>query len=262
MKSLDKDKLIQEMCPPLSDQLCKSLLLEFLSMEKRYFLRDWEPATLDGGQFAEAAARIIYHADAGTLNTRKSVNKCLKYVEDPTGQNQHKYPDRKSVLHIAKVIRTIYKFRSDRGAIHIDPVYTSNQLDSKLLIENSRWILSEILRIFWKGDRARISRIIRELLRYEVPSIGEFGDKLLVQRTDCTVEEEILILLHYAGESGMSRNQLGEFIKGSQSAITKALRRLISKSFRQVIHISSGNYIITDRGIKRVIEELAPKLLL
>ena len=90
---MKKEDVLNSICPPLDSTLATQLLDEFISLEKRFVLRDWEPATLDGGQFSEAAARILYHADSGTINYLKSVDKCLKYVEDPDGKNPHNYPD-------------------------------------------------------------------------------------------------------------------------------------------------------------------------
>lgn len=260
MKPLDIKSLLNEICPPLEEQLCEQLIKEFLSLEKRYILHDWEPATLDGGQFAEAAARILYHQDSNNLNQRKSVNKCISYVEDSSNSNEHNYPDRKSALHTAKVLKTIYKFRSDRGAVHIDPDYSANQLDSKLVLENARWALSEILRVFWNGNREIIAKTIRGLLQFEVPIVAEFSGKLLVQRTDCSIEEEVVILLHYVGETGLSRKELGNFVQASPSSITNALKKLSSRNFRRVIRISSGNYRLTDPGIKYVLSEISNKL--
>lgn len=261
-KLVDKEFILSGVSPPLDNILTEQLIDEFVSIEKRYILGDWEPATLDGGQFTEAAARIIYHQDSQNLNRRRSVNNCLKYIEDEKNQNQHYYRDRKSSLHITKVIRSIYKFRSDRGAVHIDPVYTANHLDSKLVIENSRWVLGEILRIFWTGDLVIIAQTIRELLQYEIPAIGKYDDFLLVQRTDCTAEEEILLLLQFAGENGISRQDLGRFVQKDASTISNAIRKLGLKNLRQIIRLKNGNYRLTDKGIQRVLGELGEKLLL
>ena len=148
---MDKFDIIKNISPPVELQLATMLIDEYISLEKRYMLGDWEPAILDGGQFCEISARIIYHIDSNTLSLRKGVSDCLNYIEDD--KNKHHYPERKSALHLCKVIRTNYKFRSDRGAVHIDPVYTANQIDSKLVIENSKWILSEFLRVFWTSDK-------------------------------------------------------------------------------------------------------------
>jgi len=236
------------------------MLDEFVSLERRYVLRDWEPATLDGGQFCEAVARLLYQQDSGLLDHRPSVDRCLKYVEDPA--NVHSYPDRKSALHTSKVLRMVYKFRSDRGAVHIDPVYSANQLDSKLVIEGCRWVLSELLRVFWTGDRGSVASAIREIIQYDIPAIGNYEGRLMVQRVDCSVEEEIMILLHHAGEKGLSRRELGRYVHYPAPRITEALSELSSSRSRKILKLTSGNYRLTDRGIQSVLTDLADKLVL
>jgi hypothetical protein len=84
---------------------------------------------------------------------------------------------------------------------------------------------------------------------------------LLVQRTDLSVEEELLVLLHYAGELGFSRSQLGQYALRPAPRITEALQRLQSASVREVVHVA-GTYRLTGLGAKRVREELGSKLVL
>lgn len=260
MPVLDRAALLASLCPPLDSVLAGQLLDEFISMERRYVLREWEPATLDGGQFAEAASRIAFHIDSGNLNRRKGVNECLSYVEDQNNTNAHNFPQRKAALHLCRVLRTIYKFRSDRGAVHIDPDYSANHLDAKLVVENSRWVFAELLRVFWTGDRATVSATIRELVQYDVPAIGVFEGRALVQRTDCSAEEEIVLLLHYVGETGLSRTEIGQSVPKSAPVITNTLKALSSARKRELIRLGNGNYRLTDLGVKRVLSQLAEKL--
>ena len=262
MPSLDKALLLSAMCPPLDETLSGQLLDEFVSQEKRYVLGDWEPAELDGGQFAEAAARILYHQDSGNLSRTKSVDRCLRYVEDPNNSNTHSYPERKSSLHITRVLRTVYKFRSDRGAVHISPDYTANHLDSRLIIECVRWVVSELFRIFWQRDRSLVAQAIREIIQYDIPVIGNYEGHLIVQRTDCLAEEEVLILLHHAGESGLSRKELGRYVQKNATSVTRAIAKLLGSHCRQIIRLSNGNYRLTELGTRRVISDLGDKLVL
>lgn len=262
MASIDKSIIIKDISPPLDKTLATQLLDEYVSQEKRFILGDWEPATLDGGQFAEAAARILHHQDSGVLGKRKGVNECLQYVEDFQNKNKHYFPDRKSAGHLCKVLRAIYKFRSDRGAIHIDPEYDANHLDSKYLLESCRWVLAELLRLFWRGDRKEVSTVIREILKFNIPSIKAFDDTLLVQRTDCSAEEEILLLLYHSREAGLSRGELGRSVQKTPSAVTNAVKYLASSRVRQIYKIKNGNFCLTDIGVRRVLSELANKLIL
>lgn len=91
---------------------------------------DWEPATLDGGQFCEIGARCVFHIDSKNLNLTKGVDDCLEYIEDLENKRKHFFPSRKDALNLCKVIRLAYRFRSKRGAIHIDPQYSANEMDS------------------------------------------------------------------------------------------------------------------------------------
>lgn len=260
MPLINKARLLAELAPPFDPLLCSQLLDEFISAESRFIQCDWEPAELDGGQFCEILARICYHIDSGSLNHNKDFDACCSYIENE--QVKHKYAQRRDLLHIVKVLRTVYKFRSQRGAVHISPSYGPNHMDSRLVIECVRWAMNETLRLFWKGDREEVAKAIRELLQFDVPCVGVFDGALLVQRTDLTSEEEILILLHFAGEQGMSRTEVGKSAYRASSTVTRTLQALTSASCREVVVLPNGRYRLTDLGNKRIREQLAGKLLL
>lgn len=260
MALVEKQKLLAEISPPLDHLLATQLLDEFISSERRYIQRDWEPGQLDGGQFAEIAARIFYHIDSGNLHRSKSFDECTKYFEND--QVSHAIQPRQDGLHVIRALRTIYKFRSQRGAVHISPTYKPNHMDSRLVIECVRWVMNETLRIFWRGDREAVAKAIRELLQFDVPVIGIFGDVILVQRTDLSPEEEVLVLLHYAGEEGFSRNAIGRVAQCPAPRITESLQKLISPKLRQVVQLGNGNFRLTDLGSRRIRENLSDKLRL
>jgi len=260
MSLIEKNDLLDAIAPPLDSVLAESLLDEFISMEQRYITRDWEPAELDGGHFCETLARIIYHQDSGNLNRGKSFGDCRRYLTND--QVDHAVQPRHDTLHIFKVLGTIYKFRSQRGAAHISPDYTPNHMDSKFLIESVRWCTNETLRIFWSDDRQKVAQTIREILEFNVPAVGSYQGELIVQRTDLNAEEEMLILMHYAGEEGMSRTDLGNYSAFAPSTVTKAIQRLTSAEKREAFQLPNDSYRLTELGKKRIREELADKLLL
>ena len=260
MALIEKNRILAEIAPPLDPYLSSQLIDEFISSERRFIQRDWEPAQLDGGQFCEVSARIMYHMDSGNLNLNKDLDSCLQYIEQD--KNNHRITPRRDALHVAKVIRTIYKFRSQRGAVHISPTYTPNHMDSKLVIEGVRWVMNDLLRLYWNGDREIVAKAIRELLQFDVPCIGKFEEIILVQRTDLTPEEELLILLHYAGEEGFSRHAIGKAAQVSPPSVTRTLQSLTSPKMRQAVQLANGNYRLTDLGSKRIREQLAEKLLI
>jgi len=118
------------------------------------------------------------------------------------------------------------------------------------------------LRLFWRGDRGEVASAIRTLVQFEVPVVGIYEDILLVQRPDCTAEEEVLILLHHAGEAGLSRGDLSRYVRKSPAAISNACSRLCAPSCREIVKLPTGRYRLTDLGVRHVIAELANKLML
>ena len=260
MGLVEKRAILAGISPPLDHLLASQLLDEFVSAERRFIQRDWEPAELDGGQFAEISARILYHQDSGNLSHAKEFNECLKYIDDD--KVPHQIMPRHDAIHVSRVLRNIYKFRSQRGAVHISPSYQANHMDAKFIVEAVRWVMNETLRRFWNGDRETVATAIRELLQFDVPCIGMFDDIILVQRTDLTTEEELLVLLHFAGEQGFSRSELGRFARRAAPSITNAIQKLVAADCRQVLLLSNGKYRLTDLGSRRVRESLADKLLL
>lgn len=259
MGLVERQTLISSIAPPLDVSLATQLVDEFVSMEKRFIQRDWEPAELDGGQFAEILGRVLYHMDSGNLDRGRAFGEVCKYVDND--QAPHAIVPRAEVKHIAKVLQTIYKFRSQRGAVHISPTYSPNHMDSKFLIEAVRWCMNETLRIFWQGDREAVAKAIRELLQFDVPCVGSFEQVLLVQRTDLAPEEEILVLLHFAGEAGFSRRDLGRHAKLAPQRVSDAVKKLEGPELREIVALGSGQYRLTDLGARRVREKLAAKLL-
>lgn len=260
MGLIEKTRLISMIAPPFDSFLASQLLDEFVSIERRFIQGDWEPTQLDGGQFCEILSRILYHQDSGNLSLNRDFSECVKYITDD--KLDHKIHPRSDALHLAKVLQTVYKLRNQRGSAHISPNYKPNHMDSKLIVECVRWCMNDTLRIFWSGDREEVAKAIRELLQFDVPCVGKYEDIILVQRTDMTAEEEVLVLLHYAGEQGFSRAELSEHAQISSQAITNSLNKLTSPSCRQVVQLSNGKYRLTDLGTKRIREQLVDKLLL
>jgi hypothetical protein len=263
MSLVERNQMVARLSPPLDHLLTSQMVDEFVSLERRYIQRDWEPAELDGGQFCEALIRSLYHQDSGNLNHAKEFDKCAEYIEKEDGSVKHAFVDRRTMLHLVKVLRTIYKFRSQRGAVHITPKYAANHMDARMMIENVRWCMNEALRVFWNGDREAVAKTIRELLQFDVPCVGIYEEVVIVQRTDLSADEEVLVLLHFAGEQGFTRAELGKHTMRDPPRVTEALRRLTSPQCRQVVQLpSSKRYRLTHLGSRHIRENLADKLLL
>jgi len=228
--------------------LASQLFEEGTKLERAFALKKWQHTELDGGRFAEVAARLVYGVDSGKFNLNKRVDACLSYIEN--NNVLHSFPDAKSSHQLALIIRSIYKLRSQRGAVHVSPTYTANEIDSRLVVEGTRWILAELVRVFVTSDQVALVEFVEELSRFPQPLIRSFGNVPLLQSVGFSVEEEILIhLLHEA--SGMTTPRLVEAIPRDASGVRKAIKRLANSNSRQLVQ-TNDRWLITDLGISRI----------
>lgn len=245
---MEPNDLSVALAASVNPQLASQLIAEAVAIEETFILRKWKYSELDGGRFAEVAARIVYSVDSGNVSLTKSVDDCLKYVDND--QVIHNFPERQAAIHLAKVIRAVYKLRSQRGAVHVSPTYTANEIDSRFVIEAVRWLLADLLRIFVSSSPEQVAETIRDLARFPVPIIRKYGDLSLLQSVTFTTEEEILAHL-LNSQDGLPTRELLTSIPKDQSTVRRALKKLSGSQFRQVIE-RSGVWLITDLGIKRI----------
>lgn len=251
---MNRAQVLSNLSPPLDNNHADLLIAEYLSLERRYFLQDWEPATLDAGQFCEIASRCVYHIDSGNLNRTKGVDECLLYIADEQNRNAHAFPSRKDALQLCRALRLTYKFRSSRGAVHIDPGYSANEMDAKLVVETVRWIMCELVRILWTGDPSTAAKVVREIVSYRIPAVFRNGTVPIVQHPDLDTETEILLLLYDSGTDGMKLVCLKESIPRHRTTVEKAVKSLVTK--RLVTRTTSDSWMLTDRGRASVEKEL------
>ena len=237
----------------VDSRLATQLIDESVALEENFLLKRWKYTELDGGRFAEVAARITYSIDSQNVSVTKSVDDCLKYIDNQ--QVPHHFPEPQSAIHLAKVIRAIYKLRSQRGAVHVSPTYTANEIDSRFILEASRWVLAELLRLFVTGDREEVAEIVRELARFPQPLIRTYQDVPLLQSVRFTTQEEVLVHLFHAPD-GRSLADLIAAIPKAPSGVRQAVKDLQGPKVRQVV-VRSGRVLITDLGIRRIEERLA-----
>ena len=254
---MSPDQLVTALSSVIHPQLAQSIIDEFVELEEAFMARKWKAAELDGGRFAELASRIVYSTDSGNVSLTKDVDSCLKYIDNE--QVSHSFPERQASIHLAKVLRAIYKLRSQRGAVHVTPHYTANEIDSRLILEMVRWTLAELLRIFVSNDREAIAQTIKELAQFPFPLIRMFGDEAFLQATNFTTEEEILAHLFFAAD-GLTQRELTRIIPKDQSGVSRAIKKLQAAKSRE-IKIVNDKLRLTDIGMSRIENRLAQETL-
>lgn len=245
----NKQAIITELEASVDPILAHALIEQAEELEREFALKHWKYSQLDGGRLCEIASRIIFAADSGTVNLTKSVESCIRYIEDDG--SVHNYPDRQALQHINKVIKAAYKLRSQRGAVHFTPKYSADESDSRFILECCRWIIADILRLFTNTSKTEVQVLFQDLSRYPVALVSNYEDRQLLQHVGFTTAEEVLAILYFGPSGGMSMKLIISLIPKDQSGVRRAIAQLLAANKRQIIEIG-GTYRLTSLGIREV----------
>lgn len=252
---LSPKQLIQELSAVVDPTFAKAVVESYGEMQQRFLGGDWKPAELDGGRLCEAVSRCLLQLDRNVV-THTDLPGAIRDVL-LSKKHSHNLAE-KDRYHISKVIEVVYKFRSDRGAVHISPEYTANYMDSMLVIHAGKWMLAEFLRLAWNQDRKIVAETIAQLVQLEHSLIHELDGKPLVLSRGIKAPEEVLLLLNHATNNRLSKDELcAQAPLQKPNTIKTAINRLIiSKDIRLV---TGEEVALTPNGQKRVMEDILPK---
>ena len=256
---LSSKQLIGELAKIVDPNFASAIVENYVEMEQRFFAGDWQPAELDGGRLCEGIARALYQLDQGYVMKTELPGRLCDWLEDFNNNRPHNLAetDRR---HFCKAIRLVYKFRSDRGAVHISTGYTANEMDSVLMLHAGKWMFAEFLRLAWNKDRKIIAETIADIIQLQHPVIHEVDGTPLVLDNTVSAPEEVLMLLSHADGHKLQKDELTKQAKNNtDSSVGVAISRL-TKSNEIRSTGTPGELALTPKGQKRVIEKIIPKI--
>lgn len=250
-------QLINELSIVVEPSLAEATINSYIEMQQRFIAGDWKPTELDGGRLCEAVGRAIHQLDTGSVTHNKLPGKICERLRDENLGIPHRL-NIKDRHHIAKAIDAVYKFRSDRGAVHISATYTANEMDSVLVLHLGKWIFAEFLRLAWNKDRQVIAETISRIVQLEHSLIHELDGRPLVLARGISAKEEVLLLLNHAPGNRLSRESLRDQAAGQKPTnVMVAVSRLIKD--KEIRPVGTDEVALTPVGQIRIIQEIIPK---
>lgn len=249
-------ELITELSAVVDSAFARGVVESYGEMQQRFLAGDWQPAELDGGRLCEAVARGLYQLDTGAVAHSDLPGTLCDLMEDFKRKRPHNLSASER-HHFCKAIRLVYKLRSDRGPVHISPIYTANYMDSMLIVHVCKWMFAEFLRLAWNADRNVIAETIEQIVQLEHALIHELDGKPLVLTRGIGAAEEVLLLLSHAIGNRLNRGQIRQFAKLQKPAtLNAAIAKMIVN--REVREDDDGLIALTPKGQARVMTEVIP----
>jgi len=135
---------LRDALPNIPCDVVDALETEFRNLESRFARRDWGPAELNGGRFAEAVSRFLEWRESGghytpigrQLDRQEILNRVRNNSSLPDGLR----------FHVAKCGQILMDIRNRRDVAHLGTVINVDEMDAHLVMRLAAWILAEIVR--------------------------------------------------------------------------------------------------------------------
>ena len=256
--TIAQDKITLALAPPLPSEIITHLLGDYIEIKQHFAFRKFRPSELNGGRFAESVLRLVEHLDKGaytpfgtSLDSDKVVNRAL------ANTSLHE-----SIrFYIPRLARILLDVRNRRNVAHPGGDVDPNLSDSMLVSHGADWILTEILRLYYKCTISEAKKIAESLNEFSIPIIADVDGFVRVQNTKLDFSDKTLAILYYKHPIKVTDSELIKWTRYSNPSKYKRdiLGALDSQAY---IHYESGQCTLLNKGLTYVEKHIPMDMLI
>jgi len=181
----------------LPEGIRQELLSSYNQIVKNFRERRWEPSELNGGKLCEIAYTILRgHVDGKiphkSTKPKNMAEACRDFEKVPAVS----FP-RSVRIQIPRILIALYEIRNNRGVGHVGGDVDPNHMDATCVLEMSKWILSELVRLFHDVSPKEAAQTVDAIVERTLPIIWEVDGKLRVLVPRMTMKDRVLLLLYH-----------------------------------------------------------------
>lgn len=231
----------------IPDRVRHALLEEFGELESRFAKRDWGPAELNGGRFAEAILRYLEWKHSGSftpfgqqLNRSAIVGRVRSATGLPDGIR----------FHVTSCAELLMDVRNKRDVAHLGDAVDVKGMDAHLVMRLAAWALSEIVREESGLPSSEVQYAVDRLSERRLALVEEIDGHEIVVATDLPAVQRALVALYHRYPSRITLTDLKSAVQYQNAS---RLRSLMADRVRNaIVHIDDNGYRLTAKGAQWV----------
>lgn len=180
----------------IPESLRHPLLEAFGSISKNYRERRWEPAELNGGKLCEVIYCILLGYSTGKFPLKPAKPKNIVDACKAFEKLDSSKFSRSIRIQIPRMLIALYEIRNNRGVGHVGGDVEPNHMDALQVLEMSKWLMAEMIRIFHGTSTDKAQNIVEGLIDRTIYSVWEVAGKKRDLNTKHSMRETTLILLY------------------------------------------------------------------
>lgn len=234
------------------------LFEKFREIERNFRERRWEPAELNGGKLCEVVYCILRgHVDgsfpAKSYKPPNFYDACLKMEKESVSFG------RSVRIQLPRMLIALYEIRNNRNVGHVGGDVDPNHMDAVCVLHMAKWVVAELVRIYYGVTLAVASAIVEALSEREVSLIWDAGSVRRVLDNSLSMLEKTLVLL-FGSARLLSEAELIASLEHSNPSVYRrdVLRR--AHADRLIEYDENTKTVkISPLGIRRVETKILPK---
>lgn len=217
---------IADALAPIPPGLRGPLITEFDILLSEYRAGDWEKVGLKAGKLCEIIYSILQGYTSGTYPAAPSkpsnmVDAC-KALEGSGASFS-----RSIRIQIPRVLIATYELRNNRAIGHVGGEVNPNHMDAELFLRTSKWMISELVRVFSNLNIADAGALIESVTEKLIPVVWENAGRKMVLNAGLSARNKVLVLA-YASPRGATAREICSWVGYSnlsrfRSSVLKAL---------------------------------------
>lgn len=211
----------------LPDTLRQELLDAFNNIVTNFRENKWEPSELNGGKLCEVAYSILRGHVDGNYPSHSSkpgnmVDDCKAFEKAP-----NTFP-RSVRIQIPRMLIALYEVRNNRGVGHVGGEVDPNHMDASVVLNMSKWVVAELVRIFHDIDTKAATEVVELLTERELPIIWQVNGKKRILKPGLSMKDKTLLLLY--SETSIGEADLVNWIEHTNPSVYR--RDVLHKGHR------------------------------
>ncbi len=236
--------LLEKFLVNVPKEIVQAIELEFSGLDARFSRHDWGPAELNGARFAEAIFRYLEWKQSGTftaigtqINRNNIANRVSNDVNMPEGLR----------FHVLKCAEILLDIRNKRNVAHLGNTINVDEMDSRLVLRLTKWILSEAIREESSANPKDIQAIVDKLSTKEIPLVEEIEGDLIIVGTHLKAPERALVALYHTYPAPLPIEVLQNTIKYQNAS--RFRDEILAEQVKEgITHIKDGTVFLTKKG--------------
>ena len=232
-----------------------ALLGAYGEITRNYRERRWEPSELNGGKLCEVVYSILKGHVSGKFPSKPSkprnmVDACREL------ENESATTSRAIRIQIPRMLLALYEIRNNRGVGHVGGDVDPNHMDATCVMEMSKWLLSELVRIYHDVSTEEAAATVSSIVERTIPTVWKVGENLRVLDVSMSMLDKTLVLLYHR-MTPVSETDLCRWVEHSNSSVYR--RDVLRKAHKAKLleyDAKCGAVEISPLGTERVERKL------